>query len=110
LNETVKKRWLFDPFWRQKQKAIVESGQHDSAGTSSSYSEVDDHQQVMMIERLLVEQQRLQTELKKLTLIGYLNLLLAWLVAFALTFGEIPWFLVKLWEFLVWGYELVAAP
>ncbi len=90
----VRKHWPFDLFWKRKKRDILDLEQ--TAGSPEGGSEPFQEGEYILhhVERVLGALEKRNRARRWL----FVKLVLAWLVAYSLTLGEVPWFLVKIWE------------
>ncbi len=82
----VKKR-LLDPFWKRKQQAVREY-------RKSPLSHEEENTAILNhIERVLWALERHDRSRRNV----FLKILLAWVVVYSLTTGQMPWIITELW-------------
>lgn len=93
---SVRKRWPFDIFWKNKQKAIQEL-KHPEQGFAPQGMDGERQLIIDHMERMLATLERRDRVRRFL----FVKLVLAWVVAYCLTFGKIPWFLEKAYALII---------
>lgn len=94
----VRKGWPFDIFWGRKQNAIREL-EESLPAEPSDRRDINDPFVLTQMDRVLTAFERSEKARRFL----FVKLLLAWLIAYGLTVGEVPWFLSQAWMVAKWA-------
>jgi len=96
--QRVRKGWPIDIFWGRKQNAIreIETAQ---PGEPGDRREIDDPVLLARVHQVLAAFDKSEKARRFL----FVKLLLAWLIAYGLTVGEVPWFLLEAWTVAEWA-------
>ena len=96
--ERVRKGWPFDIFWRRKLEAIRELKDGDPSEPPPR-RHMDDALVLVHVQRLIAGFEKSEKARRYL----FVKLVLAWLIAYGLTMGEVPWFLSQAWAAAEWA-------